>query len=672
MLVWFVFRIREAVFSQSRKRSRIVVAVSEVVFVGAVCRECFAKACDFFKRGWSAIFLLGCFLLLGVSPAHAIIDASLQMQLGNPSGATADTNNHDHFLIQRSVEAIDYSDNLGEPVWASWDLTAADIGTNARSTKFFPDTSLPSNFYQVTDNDYNGVGTNNLNRGHMCPSEDRTDTRADNDAVFLMSNIVPQNGTNNSGVWGAFESFCRGQTASNELLIICGPSGFGMNRIPSGKAVIPNYVWKIVVIVPTNSGPALSRIASSNRVIALKIPNTYPVTKTWPNYVTSAAEIEVDTGFTFFTALPPDIAAVFRNKVDGQTNPPPAIFAFSPTSGAVGTNVIITGTNFSSATAVTFSGTPATFNINSTTQIVATVPVNAGSGFVSVTTPSGTAISADSFTVLNNGGTVYSGLLAGWDVSTCTNYGVSPFAPSTNAADSEITGLARGKGVNTNGGGASRAWGGLGFTNTTAASAIASNQVITFIVTPDSGYKVAFTRISRFDYYRSSTGPTTGVLQYQVGSGAFNDITNLSYPSSGSGASIGAIDLSNIAALQNIGTGTNVTFRIVNYGGGPSGTWYIYDTANSTAPDLSVQGIVTQVMTNAPALPPTFTLLSVTNNQFQFTVNGTTGSNYVVQAATNLAMPDWISLITNPAPFVFADTNVALFPSRFYRVIVAP
>jgi len=60
---------------------------------------------------------------------YATIDATLQMQLGNPSNATADTNNHAHYLIQRTVEAIDYSDNLGEPVWASWDLNAVDVGS---------------------------------------------------------------------------------------------------------------------------------------------------------------------------------------------------------------------------------------------------------------------------------------------------------------------------------------------------------------------------------------------------------------------------------------------------------------------------------------------------------------------------------------------------------------
>src|SRR5450759_5007746 len=79
--------------------------------------------------------------------ANATIDIALQMQLGNPSTASADTNNHDHYLIQRPVEAIDYSDNLGEPNWASWDLTASDMGTNSRSPSFFTDTNLPPNFY---------------------------------------------------------------------------------------------------------------------------------------------------------------------------------------------------------------------------------------------------------------------------------------------------------------------------------------------------------------------------------------------------------------------------------------------------------------------------------------------------------------------------------------------
>src|SRR5579871_6446601 len=231
-------------------------------------------------------------LLFAPLQSRAYIDVTLQMQLGNPSGATNDPSNHNHYLITRTVEAMDYSDALGEPVWVSWDLTSGDVGSSGRSSSYFTDTSLPAGFYEVTDSDYNGVGGINFNRGHMCPSEDRTDNVTDNDMVFLMSNIIPQAANNNQGVWGNFESYCRSLASSgNEILIICGPSGFGTNRIPSGKAVIADYTWKIAVVVPPGSSNAASRITTGTRVIALKIPNNNSVSSSWSNYVTSAAQI---------------------------------------------------------------------------------------------------------------------------------------------------------------------------------------------------------------------------------------------------------------------------------------------------------------------------------------------------------------------------------------------
>jgi endonuclease G len=406
--------------------------------------------------------------------ANATIDASLQMQLGNPSNASADTNNHNHYLVQRTVEALDYSDNLGEPVWASWDLTAGDVGSATRSTSYYMDTNLPPNFTRLTTDDYNGVGNIDFNRGHLCPSEDRTDTSADNKLVFFMSNIMPQSGPNNQGVWNNLESDCRTfASAGNELLILCGPSGFGTKKIPSGKAYIGSNVWKIAVIVPTNSGTALSRLSVTNRVIAVSIPNvTNGLSSSWQTYLTSARQIELDTGFMFFTAVPANIAAVFRAKVDGS--PVPGITNVSPTSGSVGTSVVIKGTNFAGASVVWFNGTNAAFTLNSSNQITAAVPTGATTGPVSVIAPGGLATSAGNFTVSN------------------------------------------------------------------------------------------------------------------------------------------------------------------------------------------------------PAIAPSFSSLMFTNNQFQFTVNGTAGTNYVVQVTTNLAAPDWIPLLTNAAPFSFGESNTLLFGQRFYRATVAP
>src|SRR3990170_3088302 len=79
----------------------------------------------------------------------------------------------------------------------------------------------------------------------------------------------------------------------------------------------------------------------------------------------------------------------------------PVITSFNPSSGPVGTEVTLTGSNFTGATAVAFNGTPAaTFTIDSDTQLRATVPSGATTGLISVTNPSGTGSSATAFTVL--------------------------------------------------------------------------------------------------------------------------------------------------------------------------------------------------------------------------------------------------------------------------------
>ena len=81
----------------------------------------------------------------------------------------------------------------------------------------------------------------------------------------------------------------------------------------------------------------------------------------------------------------------------------PTITALNPGSGPVGTPVVISGTNFTGATAVAFNGTAASaFAVNSATQITATVGTGSTTGKVTVTTPSGTATSANNFTVSGN------------------------------------------------------------------------------------------------------------------------------------------------------------------------------------------------------------------------------------------------------------------------------
>jgi hypothetical protein len=74
--------------------------------------------------------------------------------------------------------------------------------------------------------------------------------------------------------------------------------------------------------------------------------------------------------------------------------------ATNPTAGKVGRKVGILGTNLKGTTAVSFNGTAATFSVVAKSTIVATVPAAATTGFVTVTTPSGTLTSNVVFQVI--------------------------------------------------------------------------------------------------------------------------------------------------------------------------------------------------------------------------------------------------------------------------------
>jgi hypothetical protein len=82
--------------------------------------------------------------------------------------------------------------------------------------------------------------------------------------------------------------------------------------------------------------------------------------------------------------------------------PAPTVTSFTPSGGCASTTtVVITGTDLTDATSVTFGGTNALeFIVNSSTQITAEVGGGA-TGLISVTTGTGTATSEESFSVLN-------------------------------------------------------------------------------------------------------------------------------------------------------------------------------------------------------------------------------------------------------------------------------
>lgn len=134
----------------------------------------------------------------------------------------------------------------------------------------------------------------------------------------------------------------------------------------------------------------------------------------------------------------------------------------------------------------------------------------------------------------------------------------------------------------------------------------------------------------------------------------------------------GSVSRSGSQVIWNVGTLTNAGAQLtltvkVNSGG----TLLNTAIASADTPDPNPADNSASVLVNAVVpVPAVLSGGSVSNGVFRLTITGTPGSNYTIQASTNLVT--WLSIYTNISPFIFTDPFVANYPSRFYRALVGP
>jgi endonuclease G, mitochondrial len=245
------------------------------------------------------------------------------MLMGNPSNAIADAiNSQNNYLMNKTYYSISYNRARATPNWVSWHIYSGDLGSTPRQDDFRADASLPSGWYQVGSTSYSGSG---FDRGHNCPSADRTLTVAANSSTFLMTNMIPQAPQNNQQTWANMENYVRSLvTAGNEVYVIMGSYGTGgtgsagtFNTIDAGRITVPNRIWKVVVVLPNGSGD-LSRVTTSTRVIAVNTPNINTTNSDWKTYRTSVDAIESATGYNLLSNVSSTIQSVIEATVDNQ------------------------------------------------------------------------------------------------------------------------------------------------------------------------------------------------------------------------------------------------------------------------------------------------------------------------------------------------------------------
>lgn len=256
----------------------------------------------------------------GGEPGGGPVAGDVHLTMGNPSQAVTDISFPNNYLLDKEEYVMSYSRDKGTANWVSWHLDEAWLGSAPRQDDFRSDSTLPASWYQVGATDYQYSG---FDRGHLCPSADRTLSVDDNSNTFFMTNMMPQAPSNNRYAWANLESYCRSMLSGGyEIYIISGGYGLGgdgangyAEYLAGGKIQIPSNTWKVIMIIPDGDDD-VNRVTTSTRLIAVDMPNSNSVTSDWTQYITSVDNIEAATGYDFFDLVPDAVEDVIEANID--------------------------------------------------------------------------------------------------------------------------------------------------------------------------------------------------------------------------------------------------------------------------------------------------------------------------------------------------------------------
>ena len=151
---------------------------------------------------------------------------------------------HQLHAICRQAYLVAYDAQAKIPNYVTYTLTPPNaLGCVARTNAFAADQSISNG---ATPDDYAGTG---FDKGHMAPDGDLSwDTQVEYES-FLMTNMSPQAGSLNRGIWKLLETSVRGWAVQrNQPYTIFVGAFYGPGDEFIGKGVIvPHGFYKIVI-----------------------------------------------------------------------------------------------------------------------------------------------------------------------------------------------------------------------------------------------------------------------------------------------------------------------------------------------------------------------------------------------------------------------------------------
>lgn len=146
--------------------------------------------------------------------------------------------------ICREAYLVAYDPPAKIPNYVAYTLLPQNaLGCWPRTNAFVADRSVPGG---ATPSDYAGTG---YDKGHAAPDGDQTWSEATSYESFLMTNMYPQHGSLNRGIWKLLETSVRGWTVQQNrpfTIYVGAIYAPGNEKIGSG-VIVPHGFYKIVI-----------------------------------------------------------------------------------------------------------------------------------------------------------------------------------------------------------------------------------------------------------------------------------------------------------------------------------------------------------------------------------------------------------------------------------------
>lgn len=213
---------------------------------------------------------------------------------------------------KRRNYTIYFSKNNHQPYMVAYPLYKDCLGDSGRTDKWDFDPVIDKKYQMQLYRSYQ-PRSYNMSRGHMLASNQRTASRELNFTTFYFTNMVPQEQSQNSGIWQQLESrenaFARNANKSDTLYVVCGPTlapnADMVHDDNNKKCPIPTHTWK--VLLKKKKGQWIS--------IGAKMPNVRPVSGSkWYDYTCTVADLEKELGVKFFPFLPENEATAIKSQ----------------------------------------------------------------------------------------------------------------------------------------------------------------------------------------------------------------------------------------------------------------------------------------------------------------------------------------------------------------------